>query len=110
MELKKDILAELDLAGLRDQREKAADRQKKAATRARNANAAHFLGFWLGGGAMLLAAIIVKRVFSEDSPLGMLLLPACGISWFGMWITAFIPSGKARQLREEAAAASRHVR
>lgn len=110
MEPKKDILAELDLAGLFDKREKALTKQKETATRAHNANADHFLGFWLGGGAMFVAAVIVKQVFPEDSPLGMLLVPACGISWLGMWITAFIPSGKARQLQVEASAASRHVR
>lgn len=110
MELNKDILAELDLAGLLDKREKAVAKQKEAATKVHNANADHLLGYWLGGCAMCLAAITVKQVFPEDTALGMLLLPACGISWLGMWITAFIPSGKARRLQEEAAAASRHVR
>jgi hypothetical protein len=107
--IKEDALAEVNLASLMQRRTEAVERQKEAADRVQTAKAGHFLRFWLGGGAMLLAAVWLAQALAEYTPIGMFLLSLFIISWLGMWIAAFFSAGAVRRLQDKATAATRQV-
>ena len=54
---KKDLLAELDLAGLFKSRGEVAEKQEEAAERLNDAKAGHFVACVLGGCASMVAAV-----------------------------------------------------
>lgn len=106
---KPDILADVNLASLMQRRSEVVERQKETAADVQTAKAGHFLRFWLGGGAMLLAALWLAQALPEYTPLGMFLLSACIIFWLGMWIAAFFSAGAVRHLQDKATAANKQL-
>ncbi len=106
MEPKKDLLAELDLAGLFESRGEAAEKQKEAAQQLVHARAAHFVLFWGAGCLTILAALWVREAFPASDPVGTFLLSACAILWLGMWVVACLPNETVRRRQAAANAAS----
>jgi hypothetical protein len=102
-------LADLDLATLMQKRAELVEKQKEAAAAVQTAKAGHFLRFWLGGGAMFLAALWLGEALPDYTPIGMFLLSACIIFWLGLWIAAFFSAGAVRHLQDKATAATRAV-
>jgi len=109
---KKDLVAELDLAGLFKSRAKAAERQQEAAERLDNAKADHFMVCVLGGFAWMVAAIYLELddLFPDSEPTHVLLLSASIILWLGSWVAAAFPSGTVHRRQNEATAAARHLK
>jgi hypothetical protein len=107
---KKDLLADLDLAALFQKRADAAKKQKEATDKVNNAQAGHLLGFWLGGCAMALVAVVVTQIFPEDDPAGIFLLSAFIIFAVGMWVVAFMPKLTVRKRQDEVSAATKSVK
>lgn len=106
---KPDALADLNLATLMQRRAEAVEKQKEATAAVQTAKAGHFLRFWLGGGAMFLAALWLAQALPDYTPIGMFLLSACIIFWLGLWIAAFFAAGAVRHLQDKAAAAAQRV-
>jgi hypothetical protein len=109
---KKDLLAELDIAGLFKSRGEAAEKEKEAKEKADNAKAGHFVACVLGGCMSMVAAI---HLWSGDlipgtDPTWTFLLSACVILWLGLWTAAAFPSGTVLRLQNEASAAARHLK
>jgi hypothetical protein len=109
MDIKEDALADVDLASLMRRRAEAVEKQKKAADKVQTAKAGHFLRFWLGGGAMALAALWLVQKLPEHSQIGMFFLSALIISAVGLWTAAFFPAGAVRRLQDQATAATRQL-
>ncbi|MFZ1105735.1 MAG: hypothetical protein WAN86_23220 [Hyphomicrobiaceae bacterium] len=109
MDIKEDALADVDLASLMQRRAEAVEKQKKATNQVQTAKAGHFLCFWLGGGAMALAALWLAQKLPEYSPSSMFFLSTCIVFWLGMWTAAFFPAGAVRRLQDKATAATRQV-
>jgi hypothetical protein len=105
---KKDLVSELDLAGLFEKRTEAVKKQKETADRLNGAKAVHLSLFWLGGGAMLIAAIWATQEYPDDDPTGIVLRTAFAVLWVVMWIAAFFPTTQKR--KEEVDAASKAVK
>jgi hypothetical protein len=110
MDPKKDIPADLNLADLFEKRAEAAKRQKETADKVQGAKADHFVGFWLVGGLMLLAAIWIAQELATDRPTGAFLLAASVILWLLLWVGAFFPTETVRRYQDEANAATRGLR
>jgi hypothetical protein len=108
-DIKEDPLADVNLASLMQRRAEAVEKQKQAAENVQTGKANHFLRYWLGGGATALAGLWLVQAFPDYSPIGMFVLPACTISWLGMWIAAFFSAGAVRRLQDKATAANRQV-
>ena len=100
MDPKKDILADVDLAGLFEKRTEAVKKQKEAEANVQTARIVHLFVFWLGG----LAAVVVAQMLPEDDPVRTFLLPAAVI----LGIVAFFPA--VRRLQDKATAASKNVK
>jgi hypothetical protein len=107
---KRDILAELDLPALFQQRTDAAKKQKEATDKVNSAQASHLLWFWVGGCLMAFAAVVVTQTFPEDDPTGIVLLSTFIIFGLGMWIVAFFPKLTVRKRQDEATAATKSVK
>jgi cytochrome c biogenesis protein CcdA len=110
MDPQKDVLAELDLAGLFAKRAEAVEKKEEAEKRLRHATAAHLVGFWLGACAMALAALWIAQVSPEQEPLGVFWFAASAILCFGAGVVAFFPSLTVRRRQDRASAASRTVK
>src|SRR5262245_36873583 len=107
---KKEILAKVDLASLQLKRAEAVEKQKEAMATVQVGKAGHFLRFWLGGGALLLAAIWLGRWLPEESGrTGMFLLSAAIVGWLTMWIWAFFSTSAVRKLQDHVTAANKRL-
>jgi hypothetical protein len=109
IDLKQDILSDLDLASLQQRRAEAVEKQKQAAASVQLGKVGHFLRYWLFGGAMALIAVALGQPLPEDSPIGMFAFSASIILWLGSWIAAFFSTGAVLRLQDEAAAAARQL-
>jgi hypothetical protein len=101
---RKDILAEVDLAGLFEKRTEAVKKQKEAEANVQTARLIHLFVFWIGGCAALLAAVIATQMLPENDAVGRFLLPAAVV----LWIAAFFPA--VRHLQDKVTAATRNVK
>jgi hypothetical protein len=110
MEPKKDLVAELDLAGLFESRGKAAEKQKKANERLAYVKFNHVVSLLVGGIATGLSALWLAHVLPLDEPFAMLLLVLSIAAALGMLLAAFLPSETVWQHKEEASAATKQVK
>lgn len=108
-DIKEDPLADVNLASLMQRRAEAVEKQKEAAEAVQTGMAGRFLRYWLGGGAMLLAAVWLAQTLAELTPIGMFVLSFFIISWLGLWIAAFFSAGAVRHLQDKATAANGQV-
>jgi hypothetical protein len=106
MDAKKDMLADLDIASLFQQRAEAIERQKKTSKALENAKARHFFILVLVGCVTLAAAASLSPRFPEVERTGMLLLSASGVSF----LAAFLPGLTVLRRQDEANAATRNVK
>lgn len=107
---KKDLLADLDLAGLFESRGKATEKQKKADERLAYVKFNHVVSLLVGGFAMGLFSLWLSHVLPPDQPMAMLVLALCIVACLGMFLAAFLPSETLRSHKEEASAASKQVK
>src|SRR5262245_41378026 len=110
MEPKKDLVAELDLAGLFESRGKAAEKQKKANERLAYVKFNHVVSLLVGGIATGLSALWLAHVLPLDEPFAMLLLVLSIAAALAMLLAAFLPSETVWQHKEEASAATKQVK
>lgn len=106
MDAKKDMLADLDLASLFQQRAEAAETQKRASKALENAKAGHFFVLIVGGCVALAVAVSVSPSFPEVDSTGLMLLAAAGVSF----IAAFLPGLTVSRRQVEATAAARNLK
>jgi hypothetical protein len=109
-DLKKDMLAELDLPALFAKWKDADKKQKKATENATNAKARHLFWFWVIGLVVVCWAVFT---FPEDrpwtEPAGSF-VPGLVIVGIGMCIMAFLPGLTAYKRQAEATAATKSVK
>jgi hypothetical protein len=109
---KKDLLAELDLAGLFKTRGEAAEKQKEATGRLNDAKAGHFVACVLSGCASMVAAIYLwlGDLFADSEPTRIFLLSGFAILWLGLWSAAVFPTATVYRRQNEVTAAARHLK
>jgi hypothetical protein len=110
MATKKDMLAELDLAGLLVKREEAVKMKEKADKRVGRAKVEHFAGFFASACALAYLTRRLAQAPPGNGPLWPLLVSVCGLTALWLAIEAFRPGGTVRQRRDEAAAAARKLK
>jgi hypothetical protein len=106
----KEMLAEVDLASWQLKRAEAVEKQKEAVAAVQVGKAGHFLRFWLGGGALLLAAIWLGRWLPEEGGrIAIFLLSAAIVGWLAMWVLAFFPTSAVWKLQDQLTAANKRI-
>jgi hypothetical protein len=110
MDPKKNLLSDLDIAHLFENRREAAEKQKEAAGRLVDAAARHLAFFLIGGCIMVAAAVSFGEVFPDNEPADTFLRAACTVSGLVMWLAAFFPGITTHRRQDEATAASRQLK
>jgi hypothetical protein len=99
----------VDLTSLNRRRIEAVEKQEEAVNAVKMGKVGHFFRYWLGGGAMFLAAVWLAPRLAERTQIGMFVLSFFILSWLGLWIRAFFATGAVRDLQDKATAATRQV-